>query len=104
MCQRRQESHPLGKRGLRRELSERGVPRQIAEDAVNEAFASVEESRLAEDLVRRRVENGIDLRSSRDIRRVKDYLLRRGFSIESVNETLAVAAKLQTRDSPEPEG
>ena len=103
LCRRRLEDRPLGRRGLRRELSERGVPREIAEGAVNEAFDDVEESRLAEGLVRRRAENGIDLRSPRDIRRVKGYLLRRGFSIESVNEALAAAAGSQTQDSPDPD-
>ncbi len=102
-CRRRLEDRPLGRRGLLRELSERGVPREIAEDAVNEAFAGVEESQLAEGLVRRRAENGIDLRSPRDTRRLKGYLLRRGFSIESVNEALAAAAGSQTRDPADPE-
>ena len=102
-CRRRLEDRPLGRRGLLRELSEKGVPREIAEGAVNEAFAGVEESRLAEGLIRRRAENGIDLRSPRDTRRLKGYLLRRGFSIESVNEALAAAAGTQTPDPADPE-
>jgi regulatory protein len=102
-CRCRLEDRPLGRRGLLRELSERGVPREIAEGAVNEAFASVEESQLAEGLIRRRAEHGVDLRSPRDTRRLKAYLLRRGFSIDSVKEALAAAAGPQTQDPPDPE-
>ena len=102
-CRYRMEDRPMGRRGLRRELSEKGVPRELAEGVVDEAFAGVEEVRLAEDLVRRRTETGFDLRSPKDCRRMKNYLLRRGFAIESVNGALASVTGPPTHDPADPE-
>ncbi|MFQ5912269.1 MAG: regulatory protein RecX [Nitrospinota bacterium] len=98
-CRYRLEGRPLGVRGLRRELFEKGVPADIAEGAVKEVFENVDEAELAKRLAMQRVEKGLDVQNAKGIRQMRDFLLRRGFSINSVNEALAAAGGTWTHGS-----
>ncbi len=94
-CRYRLEARPLGVRGLRQELFEKGVPPDLAEEVLREAFENVDETELARRLATQRAEKGFDTQTAKGIKRMRDFLLRRGFSIESVNEVLAAAADSQ---------
>jgi regulatory protein len=88
-CRYRLESRPLGARALRRELLSKGVSTELAEAAVQETFEQVSEAELAVRLAAKRTKNGFDTQTSKDVKRLREFLLRRGFSFESVREALS---------------
>lgn len=92
-CRYRLQTRPLGIRGLRQELFDKGVPPDLAEGALKEAFEEVDETDLARQLALRRAEKGYDLQTPKGIRRMRAFLLRRGFPAESVNAALEAAAR-----------
>lgn len=105
-CRCRLESHPVGARALRRELIEKGVAPALSEAALAEAFEGADEADLATRLALERAGKGLDLQTPKGLRRLRDFLLRRGFSSESVHEALAAVAS-PTADPPaweEPDG
>ena len=91
-CRQRMESRPLGARGLRRELVQKGVAPSIAEEVIEEIFAIENESLIARRLVRARLKKGNEITSPKDIRRMRGFLVRRGFSPDTVNRALSAAA------------
>ncbi len=91
-CRQRMESRPLGARGLRRELVQKGVAPSIAEEAIEEIFAVENEGLIARRLILARLEKGHQMTSPKDIRRMKGFLVRRGFSPDTVHWALSAAA------------
>ncbi len=90
-CRYRLESRPLGARALQQELFQKGIRPQLAETAVREAFEQVSEAELAKNLAERRLGKGSGLQTPKDIQRLRDFLLRRGFSVDAVRDALSSA-------------
>jgi regulatory protein len=88
-CRYRLESRPLGARALQRELFSKGVSTELAEAAVQEAFEHVSEADLAKRLAAKRMKNGFDAKTPKDVKRLREFLLRRGFSFESIEEAIS---------------
>ena len=83
-----------GRRGygtarVREELRRRGVPRELWEDALEELPSSED---ILDDLIRKRCRG--DLADPRELKRVSDSLLRRGFSWAQVKAALSRYAEL----------
>lgn len=77
----RLEDHaPSGRLRIRAELRAKGIPDEMVEACITEAFRDVDEEMLARKLVRRRMRqmDGLDEPVRR--RRLRQLLLRRGFS------------------------
>lgn len=83
----RTQFRPRGKRGLRSELSARGVPDDIASEAVS----NVDESELATRVACERAERHLDLDRAAFDKRLGGYLRRRGFGPEAVRDALRAA-------------
>jgi SOS response regulatory protein OraA/RecX len=80
-------------------LAGKGVPSQIAEEAVREAYKEIDETDVARRLAFQRVEKGCDIRSAKGNRRLRDFLLRRGFSFETIGNALSAVAELSVQES-----
>lgn len=96
--------NPRGRRALRSELYRKGVDRDVAEEAIEEAFAESgrSERELARELAEKRVGSLDRLELAAARRRLSAYLARRGFPgtivRDVVRETLTGA-----RPSPRPD-
>jgi len=84
----RLRARPRGRRMLKQELWQKGIPKEMAEKAIQEAFEEVSERELAKELVRRRLDRYQNLEKKKAERRMADFLLRRGFDWEAVKEAL----------------
>ena len=84
-----------------RELSSKGVSPELAEAAVQEAFEHVSEAELTKRLAAKRMKNGFDAQTPKDVKRLRDFLLRRGFSFESIEEALSSVDSSSSADFPE---
>lgn len=87
-----------GRRGygparIREELCRRGVPRELWEVALEELPDSED---ILDDLIRKRCRG--DLSDPREVKRLSDGLLRRGFSWSQVKEALSRYTELPTED------
>ena len=87
-----------GRRGygpakVRQELQRRGVPRELWDEALEELPDSGD---ILDDLIRRRCRG--DLSDPREIKRVSDGLMRRGFSWSQVKAALSRYAELPEED------
>lgn len=87
-----------GRRGygpakIREELPRRGVPRELWEVALEELPDSED---ILDDLIRKRCRG--DLSDPREVKRLSDGLLRRGFSWSQVKEALSRYTELPTED------
>lgn len=87
-----------GRRGygparIREELRRRGVPRELWEVALEELPDSGD---ILDDLIRKRCRG--DLSDPREVKRLSDGLLRRGFSWSQVKEALSRYTELPTED------
>ena len=87
-----------GRRGygparIREELRRRGVPRELWEVALEELPDSED---ILDDLIRKRCRG--DLSDPREVTRLSDGLLRRGFSWSQVKEALSRYTELPTED------
>lgn len=77
---------PRWRRVLREELLRKGIPEDVAEEALDEGLSEVDEALLAEGLLRRARGRYRNLEPDKALRRMRDFLLRRGFSWEAVKE------------------
>ena len=87
-----------GRRGygpakVRQELQRRGVPRELWDEALEELPDSGD---ILDDLIRRRCRG--DLSDPRELKRVSDGLMRRGFSWSQVRAALSRYAELPEED------
>jgi len=77
---------PRWRRALKEELLRKGISEEVAEEALDEELSEVDEARLAEGLLRRAEGRYRNLEPDKALRRMRDFLLRRGFSWETVKE------------------
>ncbi|OFW13834.1 MAG: hypothetical protein A3H29_12930 [Acidobacteria bacterium RIFCSPLOWO2_02_FULL_67_21] len=76
-----------GRLRVLRELQTIGIARGLAQDAVAEVFADVDEDALIARALDRRLKGG-DRPTPAALRRVQQYLLRQGFSADRVNAAI----------------
>jgi regulatory protein len=87
-AERRAAGGRSGARLLRLELRAKGVEdREVIEEAVREAFERAPEADAIDALIARRT-RGRPITDPDDLRRLRDFLLRRGFDPETVYERL----------------
>ncbi|RMF65794.1 MAG: hypothetical protein D6743_07450 [Calditrichaeota bacterium] len=79
---------PMGERRLRQELWKKGVDKEIIDATVSEIYADADQLELARTLVARTAPRYKHLEPQRRARRVRDLLLRQGFSWEIVRQVL----------------
>ncbi len=84
----RLETRPMGERGLRRELRGKGVALNVIDATLRELFSEVDEGGLARRLAEQKAQRGQEVSPVVARRRVRDFLLRRGFSFEATNDAL----------------
>lgn len=101
------ERKGLGRKGLRLELERQGVPRAIVAETLEALYRGVDERDLAARLVARwlrptsassRALSGPE--RMKTLRRVRDRLLRRGFSFEIVGSVVASVLTAAGRKAP----
>ena len=81
-----------GRLRIRRELQEMGIDGDVANAALAEAFGDVDERALVRDAIRKKLRGG-KIVSPADYARVFQYLMRQGFSPETVTAALRSARK-----------
>ena len=79
-----------GKILIRRELLQKGIEKEVIDDSIDESFKKIAstEDELAWQAIERRIPRYQKLEKSKAYRRIKDFLIRRGFSIETAETTL----------------
>ncbi|MFB0527615.1 MAG: RecX family transcriptional regulator [bacterium] len=79
-----------GKILIRRELLKKGIEKEVIDDSIAESFEKIatNEDELAWQAIERRIPRYQKLEKSKAYRRIKDFLIRRGFSIETTENTL----------------
>ena len=79
-----------GKRLIRQELLKKGIEKEVIDDSIAESFEKIatNEDELAWQAIERRIPRYQKLEKSKAYRRIKDFLIRRGFSIETTENTL----------------
>ncbi|HID11107.1 MAG TPA: RecX family transcriptional regulator, partial [Candidatus Latescibacteria bacterium] len=84
---------PRWRRALREELARKGISREVVEEALHEGLFGVEEYEVAERLLRGMERRYRNLDPERALRRMQDFLLRRGFTWEIVKKVTGVLRK-----------
>lgn len=82
----------LGRLGLREELMRRGLSRDIIDQTVKEIYEECQEREVAHELVRKKM-RGKAVHETQELRRLSDFLRRRGFSYEVIKEVLKKGEK-----------
>jgi len=77
-----------GRLRIQRELSEMGIPRDIAAAAVADTFGDVDERRLIADALKKKLRGGAKIETAADYARVYQFLMRQGFSPAGVSAAL----------------
>jgi len=79
-----------GKMLIRRELLKKGIEKEIIDDCLDEGLSKIasSEDELAWRAIEKRIPRYQKLEKSKAYRRIKDFLIRRGFSIETTQTTL----------------
>jgi regulatory protein len=97
----RLSARPLGRTRLRRDLQNKKLPSQITEQTLDEVYADGAE----EDLIDRAIAKRLRLKGApqtpEDVKKLFDYLMRRGFSYQLV---LRKVRQLKTSDVTEDDG
>jgi regulatory protein len=91
----------VGSVRLRRELAARGIPRALAEAAVEAAFAETGEAERAFEAARRRLPALLRSAPARAPMRLRDHLLRRGYPADVVARVVRRLTRVP-EDAPEP--
>jgi len=79
-----------GKRLIRQELLKKGIDKEVIEDSIAEGLGKIasSEDELAWQAIEKRIPQYQKLEKSKAYGRIKDFLIRRGFSLESTENTL----------------
>lgn len=77
-------ARPLGRTRLRRDLQNKKVPAQIAEQTLNEVYADGAEEGLIDRAIAKRLRLKGAPQSPEEVKKLFDYLMRRGFSYQLV--------------------
>ena len=88
----RMHNNPVGDVILRHELKNKGVADSIIEAALAEKAGDYDESKLALEMARERFERLKKLEPRKALKRVYDFMLRRGFKYETVRKVVEVIA------------
>ena len=76
---------PQGKRALRQKLALKKVPRETADAALEKVFEETPEADLVEQAIRKRLRLKGKPETREDVKKFYDFLLRQGFSYDSVS-------------------
>lgn len=89
---------PLGLRRIREELKRKGIDKKIIEEVLTEAQSNYNEESIVLELAKRRLERlkNLDPRKART--RLYAYLLRRGFSPDSILDVIIQLQKDSSKD------
>jgi len=68
----------------------KGIEKEVIDDSIDESFNKIAstEDELAWQAIERRIPRYQKLEKSKAYRRIKDFLMRRGFSLETTENTL----------------
>ena len=77
-----------GRLRIQRELQDMGIPRDVAAQALAEAFGDVDERAQVRDAIRKKLRGKPKLASQADYARLYQFLLRQGFSPAMVSDAL----------------
>ena len=92
-AQSRVRQKPVGRQRLARDLKNKKLDRETAEQALEKVFEEMPEEQLIDEAIARRVRLRGKPRTREDSKSLFDHLLRRGFSIDLViNKVRAVSA------------
>jgi len=84
-----------GRLRIQRELNEIGIERDVAAEAIAEAFGDVDERSLISQAIRKKLHGRPTIASQAEYARVYQFLMRQGFSPDAVS---AVLRELRRRD------
>jgi regulatory protein len=79
---------PLGEFAIRRELSQKGINENFIDQAVATAFRDKDEFTIAQQLAERQLEKNKNLEQAKRLKKVTDFLLRRGFNWDIIREVI----------------
>jgi SOS response regulatory protein OraA/RecX len=85
-----------GRLRVQRELQEIGVERDVASDALAEAFGDVDERALIANAIKKKLRGKPKITTPAEYARVYQFLLRQGFSPDGVNAALRGYRKTET--------
>lgn len=77
-----------GRLRIQRELQEMGIARDVASEAIAEAFGEVDERSLIKRALQKKLRGGAKIASRAEYARVYQYLVRQGFSPGTVSAVL----------------
>lgn len=77
-----------GRLRIQRELQQMGIARDVASEAIAEAFGDVDERALITKALQKKLRGGKKIASPAEYGRVYQYLMRQGFSPAAVNAAL----------------
>ncbi len=77
---------PRGRRLLFSELIKKGISREMAEEALSEAFENIDERTLAADLLQKKSARYGTAEPRQAFRKMHDFLVRKGFDFEVARE------------------
>lgn len=84
----RMHMNPIGDMALRRELKEKGVPESIIEATLQEKALNYDEYNVAFTIARERFKQFAKIDKRKALKRLYDYLSRKGFGYDIVNRVL----------------
>lgn len=84
----RLSSKPAGKIVFRQELFKKGIKKDLIEEVISESFQDLDETELARKLLERKKKSLKNLEETKAKKRMTDFLLRRGFSYDVINEVI----------------
>lgn len=94
----RMHLNPVGDIVLRRELKEKGINDSLIEAALDVKAATHDEYKVAFDMARERFERLKKLDKSKAMKRLYDFLMRRGFKYENVQKILEDLTQYKNED------
>lgn len=84
----RMTQRPIGKRLLKRELLDKGIAHELAEEAVEEVYGVRSELEVATDLIQSRIRHYKGEEKKKAQKKLSDFLLRRGFNWDVITTVL----------------
>ena len=85
----RLRQRPQGRRRLEHTLAQKNLDKDVIKEAVDNAFENMPEDELIKTAIEKRIRLKGPPKTRADLKKFYDYLLRRGFSYESIREGMA---------------
>jgi regulatory protein len=85
----RLRQRPQGRRKLEHTLNQKKLDKDVVKDAIESAFEQMPEGELIKTAIEKRIRLKGRPNSRDDLKKFNDYLLRRGFSYESIREGMS---------------